>query len=212
MIFRDRFEIISRFLHFIDNESLATYDGSPKLFKIYPLLCHLNSKFQEFYLPKQNIAIDESLTLWKGRLSFAQYIPLKASKFGIKTFELCESKTGYLWNFIVYTGKETEYVTDNIPKTESIVKKLVGPLLGRGHTLWMDNYYNSPSVARELKTIHATDCVRTLMLSRKNVPKQVKEKKLQKGEIFAQHSGPVMVMMTKIMCLWCLHTMIVAPR
>ena len=79
-------------------------------------------------LPKQNVAIDESLTLWKGRLSFAQYIPLKTSKFGIKTFELCESKTGYLWNFIVYTGKVTEFVSDSIPKTESIVKKLLGPL------------------------------------------------------------------------------------
>ena len=119
-----------------------------------------------------------------------------------------------MWNFIVYTGKETEFVSDNIPKTESIVKKLVGPLLGRGYTLWMDNYYNSPSLARELKTIHATDCVGTLRLSRKNVPKQVKEKKLKRGEIFAQHSGPVMAMkgVTKRMCLWCLHTMIVAPR
>jgi len=50
--------------------------------------------------------MDESLTLWKGRLSIKQYLPLKASKFGIKTFELCESTTGYLWCFLVYTGKK----------------------------------------------------------------------------------------------------------
>jgi hypothetical protein len=39
------------------------------------------------YLPNQDL-IDESLTLWKGRLSFKQYLSLKASKFGIKTYEL----------------------------------------------------------------------------------------------------------------------------
>ena len=66
------------------------------MFKIYPVMCHLNIKFQTLYLPNQNTAIDGSWTLWKGCLSIRQYLPLKASKFGIKTFELCESRTGYL--------------------------------------------------------------------------------------------------------------------
>ena len=106
MISRERFELICNFLHFIDNESLPAYQVPPKLFKIYPVICHLNKKFQTLYLPNPNIAIDESLTLWKGRLSIRQYLPPKASKFGIKTFELCESSTGYLWCFLVYTGKK----------------------------------------------------------------------------------------------------------
>jgi hypothetical protein len=112
VISRERFELICKFLHFIDNDSLQAYDGPPKLFKIYPILRHLNNKFQSLYLPTQNIAIDESLTLWKGRLSFLQYLPLKASKFGIKTFELCESSTGYLRSFLVYTGKDTTIMWD----------------------------------------------------------------------------------------------------
>jgi hypothetical protein len=62
-------------------------------------------KNQTLYLPNQNIAIDESLTLWKGCLSVRQYPPLKASKFGIKTSELCESTAGCLWRLLVYTGK-----------------------------------------------------------------------------------------------------------
>ena len=72
--------------------------------------------------------------------------------------------------------------------------KFMEPLLGRGYTLWLDNYYNSPTLAREQKTVHDTDCVGTLRINRKNVPKKVKEKKLKKGEIIARHSGPVMVM------------------
>jgi len=109
VISRERFELICKFLHFIDNESLPTYQGPPILFKIYPVICHLNIKFQTLYLPHQNIATDESLTLWKGHLSIRQYLPLKASKFGMKTFELCKSRTGYLWCFLVYKGKTWSY-------------------------------------------------------------------------------------------------------
>ena len=42
-----------------------------------------------------------------------------------------------------------------------------------------------------------TDCVGTLRLSRKDVPQRVKEKNLKKGELVAQHSGPVSVLKWK---------------
>ena len=38
VISRERFELICEFLHFIDNESLPTYQGPPILFKIYPVM------------------------------------------------------------------------------------------------------------------------------------------------------------------------------
>ena len=57
----------------------------------------------------------------------------------------------------------------------------------------MDNFYNSPALAQKLKTVK-TDCVGTLRLSRKDVPQRVKEKKLQKGKLVVQHSGPVSVL------------------
>jgi hypothetical protein len=68
----------------------------------------LNNKFQELYLPNQDISTDESLMLWKGPLSFKRHLPLKASKFGIKTYKLCDATTGYLQSFLVYTGKDTK--------------------------------------------------------------------------------------------------------
>jgi hypothetical protein len=104
---------------------------------------------------KQNIAVDESLTLWKGRLSFRQHIPLKAAKFGIKTYELCEFSSGYVWSFLIYIGKGMElanqFVSAETNKTEAIVVKLTENLLGRGHR-WMDNFYNSLELARFLKS------------------------------------------------------------
>ena len=57
-------------------------------------------------------------------------------------------------------------------------------------------FYNSPAQAQRLKSLK-TDCVGTLRLSRKDVPQRVKEKKLKKGELVAQHSGPVSVLKWK---------------
>jgi hypothetical protein len=85
------------------------------------------------YIPGENVAVDESLTLWKGRLSFKIYLPLKSSKSGIKTFKLCESSRGYLWKYIVYSGADTDINTavdfGEKNKTTAIVVKLIETLL-----------------------------------------------------------------------------------
>ena len=60
----------------------------------------------------------------------------------------------------------------------------------------MDNLYDSPALAQTLKSLK-TDCVGTLRLSRKDIPQTVKDKKLKKGELVAQHSGPVSVLKWK---------------
>jgi hypothetical protein len=95
-------------------------------------------------------------------VSFKQYLPLKAAKFGIKTYELCDSVSGLLWSFVVYTGKDMHFqsslVTQEMNKTTAIVLHLIEPLLDKGYTVWLDNFYNSPAVARLLKH-NGTNCV-----------------------------------------------------
>jgi len=91
---------------------------------------------------------------------------------------------------------QTAFISGDTNKTVTIVMSLVEPLLKKGRTLWMDNFYNSPALAQRVKTLK-TDCVGTLCLSRKYVPQRVKEKKLKKGELVAQHSGPVSVLKWK---------------
>jgi hypothetical protein len=199
VITRDRLELICRFLHFTNNETISTFEGPEKLFKISPIISHLNNKFQELYLPNQDISIDESLTLWKGRLSFKQYLPRKASKFGIKTYELCDFTMGYLWSFLIYTGKDIELdsplTTADTSKTTAIILKLIESLQKQGRTVWMDNLCNSPSLAKMVNIAHKTDCVGTLNLNSKNVPPEVKnttEKRRNCGTAFWTcfcHSG-----------------------
>ena len=105
-----------------------------------------------------------------------------------------------MWSLIIYTGKDTlfqtAFISGDTNKIAAIVLSLVEPLLEKGHTLWMDNFYNSPSLALRLKSLK-TDCVGTLHLSRKDVPQRVKEKKVKKGELVAQRSGLVSVLKWK---------------
>jgi len=67
-------------------------------------------------------------------------------------------------------------------------------LFGHGHTLWIDNCFNIPELTMKLKIEHSTNCVGTLKLNRKNIPKEVKDEKMEKGEIIARNSGPVTVL------------------
>jgi hypothetical protein len=45
-----------------------------------------------------------------------------------------------------------QFVTAETNKSAEIVVKLLENLLGRGHTVWMDNFYNSPDSAQFLKS------------------------------------------------------------
>jgi hypothetical protein len=114
------------------------------------------------------------LTIWKGRLSFKQYIPLKSLKFSNKSYELCESSSGYLWSFIIYIGKDTRF-HQRIKVKQQLLCSLVEPLPGKGHKLWMDNFYSAPVLAIRLKFIK-THCAGTLCLNGKYVPKIMKRR------------------------------------
>ena len=145
-----RYNKIKQYLHFVDND---TYDEdthpNPKLHKIYDVYTTLIEKFQKYYTPNQDISIDESLMLFKGRVGWVQYIPMKRRRFGVKYCLLCEAKTGCVWNSIIYVGKGTQFDPDynGLPVSSHIVMSLMKPLLGKGYCVTMDNYYNSPQLA-----------------------------------------------------------------
>ena len=42
---------------------------------------------------------------FKGRIWFIQYLPKKPNKWGLKAYVLADSKTGYTYNWSLYTGK-----------------------------------------------------------------------------------------------------------
>ena len=186
-----RFALLKRYLHFVDN---STYDANihpnPKLYKLWPIVEHLNIKFSSALVPDRDITIDESLMLYKGRLGWIQFIPLKRARFGIKSYMLCESKSGYIWSVIIYTGKGTlldESYKDHCMGTK-IVMTLMKPLLNMGHCLTTDNFYTSPELS-DILLQYRTDTYGTLRLNRKEVPKELQKKKTKKGRDFGVSEG-----------------------
>ena len=68
---RIQFEQIRRFLHLADN----TQDNkTDKLFKVRHFVDLVTTQFSEIYTLHKPVTIDEAMILYKGRLSFKQYM------------------------------------------------------------------------------------------------------------------------------------------
>ena len=161
----DRFLLLSKFLHFTNNDDTEDVSSVPqKLVKLWPVLQHIKNKFSSVYVPEEHVSIDESLMLWKGKLSWKQYIPSKRARYGIKSYEICESSTGYIWDFFVYTVKSTEY--NSAYENESSVGAkailtLAHDLLDKGYCISMDNFFSSTHLF-DLLCSRSTDAVGTV--------------------------------------------------
>lgn len=190
-----RYLLLLRCLHFVTNTSLPKdVSNAEKSFaKIKPVFDFLINKFSTVYVPNENVAVDESLMLFKGRLSMKQYIPLKRARFGLKLYELCESGSGYVWNALLHTGPSMALkdAADGL-KSSRIVTTLVHDLLGKGYCVFVDNWYTSPALFRELHN-QLTDAVGTARLNRKHMPVQLKTK-IAKGSTVARFSEELMAL------------------
>jgi len=138
---RNRFQLLLHYIHFCNNNNQVTNDH---LFKIDMVLQDIKSNFRSAMVPFLNLVIDESLVLWKGRLSFKQFIRTKRHRFGIKF--LCDVETDYILDFIIYTGKTTHLVSNdaNLGQSGAVVITLMKKYLNKDHTLYTDNWYTSP--------------------------------------------------------------------
>ena len=103
---RDRFSLVMKFLHLADNEKYIPkgQPGHDPLFKLRPFLEPLIANFQASYSLHRELSVDEAMVGFKGRLAFIQYLPKKPTKWGMKSYVLANSHTGYVWNWRLYTG------------------------------------------------------------------------------------------------------------
>ena len=106
---RDRYLSLLRYLHFTDNKKVVTNDRSSKLRSI---IDDLKKTFSHTMYPYQNLVIEDSLTLWNGRLNFKQYIPSKRSRFSVKFRVLYDCHTRVIFDFVVYTGSPISIVCE----------------------------------------------------------------------------------------------------
>lgn len=79
---------------------------------------------------------------YRGRISFRTYNPAKRTKYGILVRMLCESETGYICNFEIYSSEGK--------KLHETLLSVLEPYLDSWHHVYQDNCYNSISTAEIL--------------------------------------------------------------
>ena len=181
---RDRFFKILRYLHLVDSskQKKRGEEGYDILYKVRPLIDHLGAVFPKYYQPSRQLSIDEMMIGTRCRVSFLQYIPKKPTRFGIKVWVLAEAKSGYVLDFQVYTGASDGEKTDkNIGLGHKVVMQLMEAYQGKGHCLFIDNFYTSPALLLELLD-KGTYCTGTVRTNRRNFPDALRpSKKHQMG-------------------------------
>jgi len=143
---RDRIFAILTMFHLNNNDAKAAMGqpGYDPLFRIRPGIDALITKFQDVYTPEEQLTIDEAICPFRGRIFFRVYIKRKPHKCGIKMFELCESKSGYVYSLDVCAGAHptnSEYNT-----AFSVDDRLCDKTKGKEHCVYMDRWFSSPKI------------------------------------------------------------------
>ena len=125
------------------------------LYKVCSMLDMMDRNFVQSYKSGRDLSFDEGCCPYKGRVIFQSYNLSKPAKWHLKLFEVSDARTGYVITFDVYTGKNktrcalnVNVLDYNATQTTKVVLGLLkkGNLLGKGHHVYMDNYYSSPDL------------------------------------------------------------------
>ncbi|XP_071637332.1 piggyBac transposable element-derived protein 4-like [Temnothorax longispinosus] len=184
----DRFLLILRALHFAknpDNDGVASAD---RLYKIRNIVNFFNSRMSEIFSPGREISLDldESMILWRGRQCTTTN---KCHKYGIKLYMLTTSE-GIILKLMAYTGMLDD--RDRKGHSEKVVMNLLQGMLDVGHSLYINNYYNSYELMKRL-TDRKTYCTGTIKSNGKSFPAEVRDKKLKKGKTIAKYANGIMI-------------------
>jgi len=174
-------------LHFSDNDT--TNYSENRMLKLGNVMTVVLKNFQNLILAGKNLAVDESLLKFKGRLLFRQYIPTKRARFGIKFFIISDSSTNFIINMIPYQGKKTqisEELVKNFGYGGAVVLSLMDPYLNSNRIVFIDNYFSSPKLTKELFE-KKTGVVGTVRKNRKGMPHMAGKLKAGDIQVFSCH-------------------------
>lgn len=149
----DRFLQIKSFLHFADNSMQKPADDPEhdKLFKIRPILESVRRNCQK--IPQEeHQCIDRQIIPTKTQGALKEYNPKKPQKWGYKVISRAGA-SGFVYDFLIYTGKGSVENTNNVGMPSAYVLALAKDVpKHKNYKLYYDNWFSSLSLARILKT------------------------------------------------------------
>ena len=174
---RNTFQNILVNLHISDNNTDYPHENPnhDPLHKVRSFIQMCERTFQLDYRPGCDFSYDEACCPFKGRVQFCIYNANKLAKFHLKLFQICEAKSGYICVFDISTGKDhtrcmqiTQVLDPSCTTTTKLVVGLMDSvhLLGKGHCMYMDNFYTSPELYEELFSIPHMPVVQCAQIGR----------------------------------------------
>ncbi|KAK9875731.1 hypothetical protein WA026_009529 [Henosepilachna vigintioctopunctata] len=174
---RNRFLIILRALNF------CTKNKTEKLCRIRPLVEHFNKTMNDVFYPGRELNMSEPMVVCWDRTGFHRFMNNDKRKYGIK-FHLLKNPGGLIQKFTIDSGTPEHAF--------KVVMNLMKEKLNAGHHLYLDEYYSSLVLVKELlsKKTHCTGLVES---NCKFISESVRTKKLNRGETIASYCDGVMV-------------------
>ena len=121
-----------------------------KLRKISSFIEYFKGKCLSLYQPRQNVAINERMVKSRHRSGIRQYIKDKPIKWGIKLWVRADSSNGYSIDFNVYIGRAAGREVSANGLGYGVVMKLMDPFVNQGYHLYVDNFYTSVTLFKDL--------------------------------------------------------------
>ncbi|CAM4573311.1 unnamed protein product [Leuciscus chuanchicus] len=195
---RDRYRTISWNVHMSHPDADKENDrkrGTPehdRLFRVKPLMDTIRHVCKAIYHPKINLAVDERMVACKAHTGMTQYMKAKPTRWGFKLFVLADSSNGYTLDFSVYTGKNN-FPSGHGLSHDAVTSLLDCKVLGSGYHVYMDNFYTSPKLLKDLFAMKFGACG-TYRDNRKDCPRDATNslsKKSARGSIRWIRDGPL---------------------
>ncbi|MEI6864815.1 transposase [Flavicella sp.] len=177
---RNRFEEIKSFLHFNNNALLKPRDHPEhdKLHKTRPVIEAIRNNCRK--IPQEeHQAIDEQIIPTKAHSALKQYNPMKPHKWGYKVISRAGA-SGFIYDFLIYTGKGCIEDSENIGVSSAYVIKLSEDVpRNKNYKLFFDNWFSSLPLVEALND-RGILCLSTVRSNRLKGIKLKEEKYLKK--------------------------------
>ncbi|KAL9952183.1 hypothetical protein ACROYT_G039398 [Oculina patagonica] len=170
---RTRYKALMAMLQVVDP---AMETPGDKLRNVNSFIEYFKSRCLSLYQPRQNVAIDERMVRSRHRAGIKQYIRDKPTKWGIKLWVLADSSNGYTIDFNVYIGRAAGRKVSANGLGYDVVMKLMDPFFNQGYHLYVDNFYTSVTLFKDLfdRGVAATG---TILENRRDFPVNLKNSK-----------------------------------
>lgn len=194
----NRFQKLTQYFHVADRAAEPAHGqpGYDKLYKVRPVIEHVTQSFAESYILSREVAIDEAMVRYTGRLSIRQYMPAKPIKRGIKIWMLCDSNTAYLNRFSVYLGRQTNNTEYGLG--HNVVMNLTSNLQQSHRHVYFDNFFTGVPLMTSLLANGLYACG-TVRCNRKEFPDELKKPRdvKNRGDSKVLQRGPLVATVWK---------------